>query len=1335
MLNLLRSGNTENKRTEKFRQLNLLILIIFSVVTSFSTAIYAGPSDSLTPASGTAIDETEDNDTTPLDLTSYFDLQNDQLDVLVSGEISSDEDTDQFEVSVIPGTNLNLQLNLKSIKYNDITSLESADDFLIFVTDRNTIWIVDSGNVDLLLSDSDLADAIPELELADIVINDIWISDDNDILIAFDSVVYVADTDGNLELLYSAADITAATGVSSPKISTIATSETYVYIADESCLNILQGDLDGSALTVVSNDEDIAKVFVGNDIDLLSSYSELADYHLLQNGTFASTSSTFRPTHMIKVSGSSIYDDGFYCTQFSDTLNGTGGITQVSPDADDPNIMIFSQLMAADDDIINPTCLVEDTVGNFGNFIYMANFGVQMGNNFDGKVYKVDAAGTPTEFVTQYLNLDGTQATKGTTDPIDVTGFYDVIDMKFSNNLGSYGDYLYIISENIADGTQYGSDSDIWRIDSDGVAELFVEGVMPGAGRIIFDTVGTFGNQMIIVPWQAGHDFVTVDADGVVTTLYPAVSSNILSAEIAPSDSVFNGGLLLTVSGGDLVSLDYDPNNVLQTTLWTSDLPTGAIPGGDIVFDNSTGDMFLLAGDQSSKGILKYENYDINFDIADINVQETTYNTDNDYLHQPHFSVQFNDDFGILKVDNLLEEPTTSMVVSSGDFEEDDDITSTGFCFSNDGNCYIYSNVGKWVKISEWTNVSAALGSFVQLETLTQDEIAAVSSQEYPEIKSIMVSPADIYGDSYLYAITSNGQYYLPDSIDEIPSQDVDDDILYLGDLSNEDYTPSFAYGSNMMNRILVDVTGPEGDISLDVSEYADPNGVFEYELNSLEGGIYNISLSAPDYYTGSYDMLLENNGVLLELIIDEDNPESIQTLSNDQTVKFAIDGRGQVHVFANVNPDTGNITEIFEIEINGTNSGTVIDILNTDDPHNLDVKYITINDSVRSLTCHGTIEQIRTTSTKNHKLKNLSCQHVEEIILSKFAIDVLQLDSLGVKDEEGINGVSDTKTNVIAKYIREIDVNEDVSNVDFFQGDYSNKYKLIDIDGVVVGSRFYGHSIREFIIGNKNSEDTAFYESACYTSSYIRELYIYRGDISNSSLVTQRGYIRELTVQDGNISDAYIVVGNSSMKKLVVNGSDLNQNNGNVDGSTLISADANIDNIYIKGDFAKTCEIDANNNIKEIIIGGQCAGRIEVFRLKELLVGYDIKGKRLQESGDFTGSDYTGDLLSTLDIKEIKITGQMRDDNTGESNIVSTYGNIKNLYIEDNARGYVYAGKDITTIMVGLIDGKRKHIANEDAEVHLDVNARSLKRLYYTGTRDEELTLPGNPVIYDVNP
>ena len=155
-----------------------------------------------------------------------------------------------------------------------------------------------------------MADAIPELDLDQIVINDIWITDDNDVIIAFDSVIYITDTDGNLQLLYSAADIVAATGVTGPQIVNVASSEGYVYLTDQASLKTLQGDISSSALSVIADYYNVYDTVDHSSLNVIESLNADSGKFSLYEQIIASTTDTFRPTHMIKVAGSSIYSDG-----------------------------------------------------------------------------------------------------------------------------------------------------------------------------------------------------------------------------------------------------------------------------------------------------------------------------------------------------------------------------------------------------------------------------------------------------------------------------------------------------------------------------------------------------------------------------------------------------------------------------------------------------------------------------------------------------------------------------------------------------------------------------------------------------------------------------------------------------------------------------------------------------------------------------------------------------------------------------------------------------------------------------------------------------------------
>ena len=98
MFKLLKKGKLDSINAANTKLFKLFISLIFTFITTYSTLVYAGPNDAVTPDSGTTVDENEDNDTTPFDITSYFDLENDKLDVLVTGEIADEDDFDKVQI-------------------------------------------------------------------------------------------------------------------------------------------------------------------------------------------------------------------------------------------------------------------------------------------------------------------------------------------------------------------------------------------------------------------------------------------------------------------------------------------------------------------------------------------------------------------------------------------------------------------------------------------------------------------------------------------------------------------------------------------------------------------------------------------------------------------------------------------------------------------------------------------------------------------------------------------------------------------------------------------------------------------------------------------------------------------------------------------------------------------------------------------------------------------------------------------------------------------------------------------------------------------------------------
>ncbi|MBN2210984.1 MAG: hypothetical protein JW709_06270 [Sedimentisphaerales bacterium] len=456
-------------------------------------------------------------------------------------------------------------------------------------------WDPDAESAAVELADYDeLAAALGissgEVQVADLAVNSesaVWLS-----LVGRGELLTV-DDGGAVTIAVESNDIIAVTGETSaqPGAMVIDASDA-VFVADAVSGNILR-------ITEGAGGFNVTVYTAGSAIETL-----------LRSIVLAQTSGPFAPTALIKINDSSLYADGYYITQFSNSgsIDGDGAITRIVPNESHPDQAVWEKIFdpdLADPDIaqaaFHPTALAlagEANVG-FDGKLFMANFGASMGPDMDGKVFVVAADGTLTEFVTEYVDDVGAPVEFGGTP---VTGFYDTIDIAFSPGGDSaYGNYLYILSENGEGSGGGGKLSDIWRIDATGSAELFVEDVADSIGSLTFDTTGTFDNDLLVGTW-ATAEIYRVDSNGVVSAFHQIENSFILDMAVTEIDSIFAGDLLLTVTnnaGGGTQIISIDPDGV--ETLWAGNLDGGAIPGVDFVLDSANTLTLLYEGDSGLK--------------------------------------------------------------------------------------------------------------------------------------------------------------------------------------------------------------------------------------------------------------------------------------------------------------------------------------------------------------------------------------------------------------------------------------------------------------------------------------------------------------------------------------------------------------------------------------------------------------------------------------------------------------------------------------------------------------------------------------------------------------
>ncbi len=176
---------------------------------------------------------------------------------------------------------------------------------------------------------------------------------------------------------------------------------------------------------------------------------------------------------------------------------------------------------------------------------------------------------------------------------------------------------------------------------------------------------------------------------------------------------------------------------------------------------------------------------------------------------------------------------------------------------------------------------------------------------------------------------------------------------------------------------------------------------------------------------------------------------------------------------------------------------------------------------------------------------------------------------------------------------------------------------------------------------------------------------------------------------------------------------------------------------LHADGDIASGVSVRVSHYTGKLVqasCGGNMAGYLYGGKIGEVLAGFDTDGKKLAENGDFNGSDITGTISAFLGISKISSTGKIKN-----AILSSSYSSITNIFAEDGFEdATISAYKTITRIMVGFLDGNRWKIVNENADVSGSVTARTLGRIYYTGTLEEDIVSESTRIsgpLFDVIP
>ncbi|MBI9018125.1 MAG: hypothetical protein JEZ07_12790 [Phycisphaerae bacterium] len=1272
--------------------------------------------------------EAEPNGTTVTARVLNNDLTSENIyNVLLNGNLSNASDLDYCRINLSNDSRLALKFNILDINYQEITNAtyDTANNRFILVADSKTVLagpIADPTNMTRLFSEEQLIGLVPGPAAETLAIADIAVASNGTIILTINDraeVITIA-ADGTAVVALDEATITAFTGEINAVIQSVTTDSDTIYLAEQSSGAILALDNDFETISFHISPATMQEALITDlhhDIDAMISSTP-------QTVMAKAVADTFSGTSMIYVEAGGLYAEGFFISQFGTIgSGGDGGITYMYPDENDPENAVITKLFDPGDDEnllkLNPTALAiaANNDIDFNERIYFGTFGPTMGDDMDGEVYMANVNGTISKFATQFVDEFGAAAIRGG-QPI--TGFYDVIDIAFSPAAVSpFGNYLYVISENgYNDYYGTGRASDLWRVDKNGKAHMFVESLMNYAGSLAFDTSGNYDNALFVASWDTAT-IMKIDASGNASTFYSSDEiGGILDIAFSPVDSLFAGNLTFTVRSGSvtrLVTIDPDGN----TSVWAANLPTGDVPSGDITFD-ANGDLYVLNSDNNGVSRIEYQ------DLHNYTLGQMRIRTVND-IETPYVLVSIADQPRIVRVaadnvDDVATEANPSFI-DVGTVPDDGSKNIT-FDFAPDGEMFAYIR-----------NADAFAKSPRSEENNTFDQWVSMAGSFFEnefDLTDIQVKNM-FFGSGYtVYWVAGNGP---GDDPENLPSQDKDDILLSFTAINEDNEPDDFQTLVTVkdLTKMQVDITGPD---NYSESFVTDIDQINEKLYENLEAGNYYIAVSSIAGASGDYELLAEVGGVQQDLEITADNSPLELINVNNETIKITFIGKGNAVLKVLKRPASDKISNFLSMEIQDSTSSTEVTIENIDNPNVLTIENLILNNSMKSLVVDGDVNTITGMANKTKTIKSISVNDVEEIMATNYKFSLFTAENIGDKDAEVM-----TKFDVLA--LSELVVYGDIDNTEFFDIDHKNYFKLISVQGIVNNSQFSGASIKAFEILNIQDEPIAMDSSMIYVNKTIYQVTVGRGNI-DGSVISANKKVGSVAVLDGDLINSQIravsYLSSSIGEVLVYNGlqDNLNQDTGNISNSTITTRKS-IKTIYASGAIDSDTYITASGarkpKISRIASGGDNASRTTASDIKEVLVGFDRSYKRIAESSAFTGSDFTGSITVSYNLKELNVTGKITD-----AQILGSY-KLGSIFAEDGFDANVQTVRDIKKIMIGFIDGKRSKVSEyidktgNSYTVDGSISAQKCSSLYYVGKRKENMSLPLKCKVVKIEP
>jgi cyclophilin family peptidyl-prolyl cis-trans isomerase len=1079
-------------------------------------------------------------------------------------------------------------------------------------------------------------------------------------------------------------------------------------LADQTSGAILQTPLDFSDLTTYTANETISdnllESFINGEFESGTS--------TLPTTVVAQTTETFGGVNaLVHIPQGHIYPEGFYVSQLGSNFNGDGAVTHIVPDANDATQAVFTPLFEPDETQIleqNPSALAWDSRGDFENKLFMGNFGASLGDDFDGEVLIVEPNGLIRPFVTEMLDLQG--------DPVD--GFFDVTDMAFSDG-GDFGTYLYVISENIDNNgpdTNGGFQSDLWRIDPAGRAEIFVPDIADGAITLAFGGADYDGDLFVglFSSGQSSTDILRVDSSGNVETFISLdlVGSGFAASDIvsSPNDSIFQGHLLITTKGSsqtfvaelapDLASPDAPP-------IWASGLQTGDISSGDLVFDPN-GNLFIL--EQAANRLTRL---DVDA-LGDYILEDIQIRSDSLEAFEPFVLLNALGQNRLLALGNPQEEDLINAVEvstlnpSSGN--SNDQSNPVVFTFDDQGDLFLFvQNNGDFQSGSR----DATESSFSSLTMLLANSHMEINS----ELSDMEWSHLVWAPDGHLTAIAQNGpdSGLDPNSLEKL----LDNQLLSLGNTIE----PRFIAGTllTVMDQTTLSVTldGPEShNFELTLTDSLDET------LEAVTSGSYNLVIEPTGLFGLNYTFLLAL-GAQFERELDISDATIPQTLTtiDDEQFQWRLSGAGQASLIFDQQPGSGKIVSIQSLSLTNTRSNTIMkltDPLGEESEIDIHLDEIILDGSLKQLIFPGQVDVINVVDPNDARgtIKELRLGDLRAMNAPDFSVRVLEVDNLGDPNSE-------EQSEIILKGIGNLFVSGDISNIQILNRGSLNIYKNISVDGVIQDTTIFGRILKRLVVNNNlnGQPQTSAINSVTFgfneRGGQLSHALIKNGNISDASFSFGKRIVR-LEISNGNMENTTLVstlIRGQIYSVLVKRRSDdpnNNQNAGNIIESEFI-AFKKISRIHADGEISGNTSIrtiapfPSPTTINRITSGGNNNATIRAFSVNRIHAGFNQLDKRIPDSH----ADFTGTVNATSRIKEISATGAISN-----ATLQTSISNITNIFAEDGFINSSASANSITRIMVGYRKGNRKFIVNEQADASGTINANKLGRIYSTGSQ-----------------